>query len=356
VLYHFSGAETGANPYGSLALSGNVLYGMTHKGGGSNMGCIFKINTNGTGYTQLLDFLGQSNGSYPYGSLTISGDVAYGMTWSGGAYDLGCIFQFNTLDNEFLKLWDFSNNQEGKYPFNDITASGNVLYGMTGYGGANLSVGVIFKYSFMPDIQTSNISFPFVGISIVNIAWTAGNGVKRAVFMKEGTGTITDPDDNTTYTASTDWNVKGSQLGSSGYYCVYNDTGNFVSVMNLTPGTTYTVQAFEYNGDAGNELYLFDTETGNPNTFQTESVNSIQDNRESFVRIYSDGIDIYAIISHCDDKARLAVYNLTGICLRQSDNLVEGQNKITGDYLPGIYVVKLLLDNRVYTEKVKILK
>lgn len=52
-LLDFNGTN-GSAPLGSLTLSGNILYGMTSQGGVNNLGRIFKINTDGTGYTMLL--------------------------------------------------------------------------------------------------------------------------------------------------------------------------------------------------------------------------------------------------------------------------------------------------------------
>jgi hypothetical protein len=75
----------------------------------------------------------------------------------------------------------------------------------------------------------------------LNVSGTNGNGTNRAVFMKLGTGAITNPSNNTTYTANTNWSSKGTQLGSSGYYCIYNGTGNSVRVTNTTANTAYTV-------------------------------------------------------------------------------------------------------------------
>ena len=79
-LLDFSGTVNGGAPYGDLTPSGNILYGMTYQGGISNMGTIFKINTDGSGYQKLLDFSGTANGRSPLGSLTLSGSVLYGMT------------------------------------------------------------------------------------------------------------------------------------------------------------------------------------------------------------------------------------------------------------------------------------
>jgi uncharacterized repeat protein (TIGR03803 family) len=354
-LFDFNNTATGSFPKGTLAISGNVLYGMTSEGGTNSYGCIFSINTDGSGYAKLFDFDGTPNGGFPQGSLILSGDILYGMTSYDCINGYGCLFQFDLNHYSYLKLLDFNGTENGSKPDGDPIFCNNTLYGMTAIGGSN-NDGVIFKYVFVPTIQTSNIDFPFVGTNVANISWINGNGESRAIFVKEGTGTITYPDNNTTYNASSDWNTKGSQLGSSAYYCIYNGSGNMISLNNLDPGITYTVQAFEYNGNAGSEQYLLDAGTGNPITFLTESVNAIQDNREDLVRIFSDGSDIYAVIGHCNTTAQLAVYNLTGICMTQSNNLVEGQNRITGNYPPGIYIVKLVLNDTLYTRKVRIQK
>ncbi len=78
-LFSFNGTN-GADPWGSLTLSGSTLYGMTSEDGGSGKGNIFSINTNGTGFQNLLSFNG-TNGAYPYGDLTLSGSTLYGMTY-----------------------------------------------------------------------------------------------------------------------------------------------------------------------------------------------------------------------------------------------------------------------------------
>ena len=81
------------NAQGSLTLSGNVLYRMMPEGGvnGLDDGMVFSINTDGSGYKDLLDFTGV-NGANPYGSLTLSGSILYGMTSGGGANGDGGYF------------------------------------------------------------------------------------------------------------------------------------------------------------------------------------------------------------------------------------------------------------------------
>src|SRR5262249_44174424 len=88
ILRHFSpiGAD-GASPDTAL-LQGRdgVLYGTTFFGGNSDAGTVFKINTNGTGYSVLLRFSGlASDGQNPDAALSQGSDSAlYGTTYSGG--------------------------------------------------------------------------------------------------------------------------------------------------------------------------------------------------------------------------------------------------------------------------------
>lgn len=140
-LKDFSNTPDGANPNGSLTLSGNVLYGMTLAGGVNNTGCIFKISTDGTGYSMLLSFSNlfdvsdTSKGRYPLGSLTLSGNELYGMTYEGGTSDQGCIFKVNIDGTGYTRLKDFGGYPDGQNPMGSLTLSGNMLYGMTTGGG-----------------------------------------------------------------------------------------------------------------------------------------------------------------------------------------------------------------------------
>ncbi len=125
-----------------------------------------------------------------------------------------------------------------------------------------------------PTTQASSVNFTSVANTSFTANWTNGNGSRRAVFMREAdAGTITNPSDGTKYTASADWSSKGTQLGTSGYYCIYDGTGTSVSVTNLTSGTAYYVQVFEYNSDASVTAasinYYTATATNNPNNQTT---------------------------------------------------------------------------------------
>jgi uncharacterized repeat protein (TIGR03803 family) len=162
-----SGSYIGATPYGSLTLSSGVLYGMTEFGGTDNDGNIFSYNLNTNTFTDLIDFSGTSGsymGDYPYGSLTLSSSgVLYGMTHGGGTDNDGNIFSYNLNTNIFTDLVDFtgtSGSYPGLEPFGSLTlSSGGVLYGMTLTGGTN-GYGNIFSYALLTAITSvvNNVS------------------------------------------------------------------------------------------------------------------------------------------------------------------------------------------------------
>ena len=142
----------GANPYAGLLLSGNTLYGTADDGGSSGNGTVFAVNTNGTGFTNLHSFtamsgasLTNSDGAYPDADLILSGNTLYGTAGSGGSSGNGTVFKVNTDGTGFTNLHSFSavpdsspfTNSDGAYPDVGLILSGNTLYGTTHFGGSS---------------------------------------------------------------------------------------------------------------------------------------------------------------------------------------------------------------------------
>jgi uncharacterized repeat protein (TIGR03803 family) len=141
-LLEFNGIN-GENPgYGAFAISGNTMYGTTIYGGSSNNGILFSIHTDGSGYTKLIDF-NVSNGSMPFGSVILAGNVLYGNTIGGGLNGKGLIYSIHTDGTGYRDLLDF-NGTNGQSPIGTLIISGSTLYGTTGNGGAN-NYGTIFS-------------------------------------------------------------------------------------------------------------------------------------------------------------------------------------------------------------------
>jgi uncharacterized repeat protein (TIGR03803 family) len=143
-LYTLGNGSDGAFPNSGLVVSGNSLYGTTSEGGNFSIGTVFKINTDGTGYTNLYNFTGGADGSYPNGGLLLSGNTLYGMTGSGGMFNYGTVFKVNTDGTGFANLFMFARTN-GSYPDNGLVLSGNTLYGMTDEGGGTNDAGEVFK-------------------------------------------------------------------------------------------------------------------------------------------------------------------------------------------------------------------
>ena len=122
----------------SLTLSGSMLYGTTSQGGTSSKGTgtVFRpVKINGGTFT-LLSFSGTGGaypGDYPYGDLTLSGTVLYGMTSDGGSNIGGTVFSVGTNGSGFQNLLSFTGTggPTGREPFGGLTLSGTTLYGMT---------------------------------------------------------------------------------------------------------------------------------------------------------------------------------------------------------------------------------
>ncbi len=112
-------------------------------------------------------------------------------------------------------------------------------------------------------IPASNILFSNVSVVKANIGWTNGGGTRRAVFISQGTTGSPLPVNATTYTANAIFG-SGQQIGNSGWYCVYNDTGNAVVVRSLAPGEIYRVAVCEYIGASGSESYFSMSGANNP--------------------------------------------------------------------------------------------
>jgi len=148
--------------------------------------------------------------------------------------------------------------------------------GATGAGAAQLSAnrqngGILLALrprpictGLAPTTQANNVTFTATCVPL-DITWTRGNGNYCAVFMKNTNSGTALPVDGTAYTASSTFQA-GDQIGSSGWFCVYNGSGTSVSVTNINPGLEYSVHVCEYNCSGASIMYnTSNGTTNNPN-------------------------------------------------------------------------------------------
>jgi uncharacterized repeat protein (TIGR03803 family) len=167
-LHSFAGND-GSTPYARLTLAGNSLYGTTLFGGARDQGTIFKVNIDGTGFSTLHYFSETSDNSLgvstnsdgePIAGLIVSGDTLYGTAGGGGRWGSGTVFKVNTDGTGFTTLHSFSEaigsgssvlvtNSDGAFPEAGLTLSGNILYGTTSTGGSAGS-GTVFSLTLPP--------------------------------------------------------------------------------------------------------------------------------------------------------------------------------------------------------------
>jgi len=201
----------GAGPEAGLILSGNSLYGVAAQGGSAGFGTLFTINTDGTGFTTLHNFTAlknstNSDGAYPAGGLMLSGNTLYGATFGGGSAGYGMLFKVNTEGTGFTNLHSFT---AYSVPTGDLILSGNTLYGTAASGGSARN-GTVFKvnvdgagftnlHSFTallsPTLTNTDGAFPSSGLLLLGTALfgtaerggRAGNGTVFKI-NTDGTG------------------------------------------------------------------------------------------------------------------------------------------------------------------------
>src|SRR5207247_5521537 len=139
VLENVTGSD-GYFPSAGLALSGSTLYGTTVGGGSSGSGTVFKVNTDGTGFSVVKSFTGW-DGANPQAALVLSDSTLYGTTYSGGGSGYpdtlgnGTVFKVNTDGTGYIVLKNFMGD-DGAYPSARLVLSGSTLYGTTDQGGS----------------------------------------------------------------------------------------------------------------------------------------------------------------------------------------------------------------------------
>ena len=228
-LVNFNGASIpkGSNPqFGFLTLYNSILYGMTEGGGANGDGVIFSYNPSLTTYTDLYDFSGGTGGQYPFGSLLLSGNTFFGMTRTGGTASTGNIFSFDISTSTYTNLYSFTGGINGATPYSSLTLSGDLLYGMTEQGGAN-NFGNIFSFSPACTLSASATATSNV------LCNGASNGIATAT-VTGGTVTYTYSWSNGSSTVSTS-NPTGAVLSAGSYTVnVTDNTGICTATATVT--------------------------------------------------------------------------------------------------------------------------
>jgi uncharacterized repeat protein (TIGR03803 family) len=210
VLHTFTGGTDGGNdfppnPIGNprLVLSGNTLYGTASGFGRFYGGTVFSLNTDGSGFKVLHSFGNplDNDGATP-SALVTSGGALYGTARNYGSFNSGTVFKLGTDGTGFTVLhnfratvgpsfgcggvWGGRTNSDGVWP-NSLILSGDALYGTTSAGGGS-GLGTVFSLSLLPVIAPQ-LAITRAGENVV-LTWptNAGN-----FFLQSTTNLVLSP-------------------------------------------------------------------------------------------------------------------------------------------------------------------
>jgi uncharacterized repeat protein (TIGR03803 family) len=130
-VYHFSKPQ-GHYPQGKLLqATDGLLYGVAKRGGTYDLGVIFRIKPDGTDY-QVLHNFNKTDGQYPdRGFVQSSSGALYSMTSLGGTNNLGVIFRIMPDGTGFKKIHDIAYTRNNPFGLaqNLLLDSYGYLYG-----------------------------------------------------------------------------------------------------------------------------------------------------------------------------------------------------------------------------------
>jgi uncharacterized repeat protein (TIGR03803 family) len=204
-----SGDADGLQPLASLTTLGTDLFGSCSGGGAAGNGTVFRLKTDGSGFTNLHVFSAlvsgtNGDGAMPRaGGLTVNGTNLFGTTRLGGAAGNGVLYRMNLDGSGFTNLRSFtaatnSISADGIYPFGPLFSSGNALYG-TASGGGVSSNGTVFVvntdgsgfkvlHNFSRVLSTTNgdgavpVSVILSSNTLYGVAHSGGSGGSGALF------------------------------------------------------------------------------------------------------------------------------------------------------------------------------
>lgn len=153
-LADFSDA-TGHFSMANFVLAANgKFYGLNQSGGEFSSGTLVEFDPASGALTKKFDFDRAATGGLPSGVLCeLSAGKLYGANVLGGENDMGTLFEFDYINNQFSKLIDFAGTN-GRYGVSNLLkTSSTQMVGSTLAGGA-FNQGVFYQY----DVSTHSLT------------------------------------------------------------------------------------------------------------------------------------------------------------------------------------------------------
>jgi len=265
-------ASSGSIPQGSVISDGTFLYGVAAGGGANLQGTLVKVRTDGTGYQKLLDFDGAGNGSDPFGDLALAGGYLYGTATAGGTNDDGTFFRILPDGTGYSKLMDFDNASNGSVPTSPLYVSGNDVFGTTQFGGAN-NAGTIFKFT-MPVVPPTITGFtPASGLvgTTITISGTDFSAVAANNLVQfNGVAAVVISATPTTITAVVPAGATTGPITVTIGANTATSTNPFTILTDNTAGQLIVYNAVSPSGDSRNEVFYIESIDQSPATAENK--------------------------------------------------------------------------------------
>ena len=150
----------------TLANAQTNYYGLTSKGGNNDVGVIYKTNTSGTNiqtaYTFEIENTGKSPAGVPtqatngklYGVTTFGGDNISSFQYYGYSRNSGVIYEYDPSNSNYSVLFNFDDTASGCWPkYAPIEASNGLLFGIVNAGGVR-NYGTLYSYDRTTSVYT----------------------------------------------------------------------------------------------------------------------------------------------------------------------------------------------------------
>jgi uncharacterized repeat protein (TIGR03803 family) len=153
-----SSGDGGYGPLGGITVVDSTIFGTTLYGGTYDEGTVWSFDTNEKTFAKLHDFKATSDGRAANVDIAVVGSNIFGTAGSGGKYDRGTIWSFDTNEKTFTKLHDFGQIGDGVLPKGSVAVVGTNIYGTAEWGGSN-GGGTIWSFDTATSTYTNLYHF-----------------------------------------------------------------------------------------------------------------------------------------------------------------------------------------------------
>jgi uncharacterized repeat protein (TIGR03803 family) len=279
----------GFSPDG-FVVSGDTIYGTTFSGGIYGYGTVFRVNTDGTDFTNLFNFnrgaydsvsqtYPTNTGDSPNPGLVLISNTLYGTTFYGGDVLAGSIFKINTDGSGFANIYSF-HFSDGQTPQHGLTLNSNLLYGTTVLGATNGfgniftvnpgddSVSIIYQFTNEVEaygglVMSGNSIYGFGrwGLTTDGLVYRLGPGGYAVLYTFSGTDGA-QPESTPVLSGNTLFGVTvaGGVHGNGNVFRIDTDGLNYTNLYSFTPNgaaNTDGTDPYDHTGLvlSGNKLY-----------------------------------------------------------------------------------------------------